>query len=90
MSAAALIRLGNTSEVLRDCPSGSFEISRLAAPTKKLSLVIPTFNEGENIERFLNHVCSVLDRKLGDGYEVIVVDDDSPDNTRPRKHPRFG
>lgn len=46
-----------------------------------LSLVAPTFNESVNIAAFLSRVCAILDARLPGHYEVIVVDDDSPDRT---------
>ena len=42
-----------------------------------LSIVLPTYNERENIVRLL----SELERLLSVNYEAIVVDDDSPDLT---------
>jgi len=42
------------------------------------SLVIPTYNEKGNIKPLLDAVSKTLD---GLDYEVIVVDDDSPDGT---------
>jgi dolichol-phosphate mannosyltransferase len=47
---------------------------------EKLALVIPTLSEAENIGGLLRHVRSVLD-PLNLPYEIIVVDDDSPDRT---------
>ena len=46
-----------------------------------LSLVVPTFQESANIREFLSALCRVLDGSLSSPYEVIVVDDDSPDRT---------
>ena len=46
-----------------------------------LSLVVPTFNEIENLREFLAAVRVTLDEALPARYEVIVVDDDSPDGT---------
>jgi dolichol-phosphate mannosyltransferase len=46
-----------------------------------LSVVVPTYNEAENIEPFLHRLRGLLDQALGGRYEVIVVDDDSPDGT---------
>jgi dolichol-phosphate mannosyltransferase len=46
-----------------------------------LSLVVPTYNEAVNIEPFLQRIRSLLDPGLGNRYEVIVVDDNSPDET---------
>jgi dolichol-phosphate mannosyltransferase len=46
-----------------------------------LSLVVPTYNEAVNIKPFLQRIRTVLDPTLGSRYEVIVVDDNSPDET---------
>ncbi len=46
-----------------------------------LSVVIPTFNEAPNIEEMVTRLTDVLGPALGDAYELIVVDDDSPDKT---------
>ena len=46
----------------------------------ELAIVIPTYNERENVPLLL----SLLDKALaGIRYEVIFVDDDSPDGTSP-------
>ena len=45
-----------------------------------LSVIVPTYNEGENVGPLLERI----ERALGDrpyDYEVVVVDDDSPDGT---------
>jgi dolichol-phosphate mannosyltransferase len=47
---------------------------------EKFALVIPTLCEAENIAGLLTHVRSVLD-PLKIPYEILVVDDDSPDAT---------
>src|SRR5215510_14534870 len=52
-----------------------------AAGAPTLSLVVPTLNERENIADFLSAVRTNLDAALPGDYEVIVVDDDSPDRT---------
>ena len=46
-----------------------------------LSVVVPTYNEAANVAAFLGELRAVLDSAVGDGYEVIVVDDSSPDDT---------
>ncbi|MFP4081628.1 MAG: polyprenol monophosphomannose synthase [Candidatus Aminicenantes bacterium] len=46
---------------------------------ENFSLVIPTYNEKENIGLLLDRVRDVLG--WGGGVEIIVVDDDSPDFT---------
>lgn len=44
----------------------------------EISLIIPTYNERENIIELLNRLKFILEDK---NYEVIVVDDNSPDLT---------
>lgn len=46
-----------------------------------LSLVIPTFNEGQNIGPIVERLTRLLDPALSQDYELIVVDDDSSDRT---------
>ena len=48
------------------------------SPDVVASLVIPTYNEAENIVPLLEAIHAALD---GFGHEIIVVDDDSPDQT---------
>ncbi|MBE9155459.1 glycosyltransferase [Nodosilinea sp. LEGE 06152] len=82
---------------LEPCPSGPLQILPLAvsAPettsgatdsspalqTLALSLTIPTYNEGQNIGPLVERLTTLLDRALPQDYELIVVDDDSPDLT---------
>lgn len=47
----------------------------------KFSLVIPTYNERENITALLEQLERLLQGILPDAYELLVVDDDSPDGT---------
>lgn len=42
----------------------------------ELSIIIPTYNEAENIENLLHAINSIVNT-----YEIIVVDDNSPDGT---------
>jgi len=46
-----------------------------------VSIVVPTYNEEENIEFLLASINKSFNRKTND-YEVIVIDDNSQDNTR--------
>ena len=45
-----------------------------------ISLVIPTYNECQNIMPLVRRVTSTLERVI-DSFEIIIVDDDSPDGT---------
>jgi dolichol-phosphate mannosyltransferase len=52
-----------------------------ADSTIDLSLVLPTYNEGKNIVAMIQQLIPVLDSVPSLQYEIIVVDDDSPDRT---------
>ncbi len=43
-----------------------------------ISVIVPTYNERDNLPELLEKINSALEEK---DYEVIVVDDDSPDRT---------
>tara|TARA_Y100000310_G_C20703195_1_gene832032 strand:- start:8060 stop:9004 length:945 start_codon:yes stop_codon:yes gene_type:complete len=45
-----------------------------------ISVVIPTYNEGENVIPIYNHLTKVL-KKIDKNYELIFIDDGSTDNT---------
>lgn len=47
---------------------------------EKISIVIPTYNEIGNIQKLITNVQKVLE-KYNPDYEIIVVDDNSPDGT---------
>jgi dolichol-phosphate mannosyltransferase len=47
----------------------------------RLSLVLPTYNESQNIEPIIKRLTLLLDSTVPEDYELIVVDDDSPDYT---------
>ncbi|HWE86691.1 MAG TPA: polyprenol monophosphomannose synthase [Terracidiphilus sp.] len=63
-------------------PHLTSQIPEFHSPEKreKLALVIPTLCEAENIGAVIGHVRSVL-HPLSVPYEIVVVDDDSPDGT---------
>ena len=44
-------------------------------------LILPTFNEAENIEAILRAADAVLAGAAPDGHHILVVDDGSPDGT---------
>lgn len=48
-------------------------------PVRDLSIIIPTYNERDNIEPLTRRLQTHLDGNVD--YEIIVVDDDSPDQT---------
>src|SRR5436309_2972020 len=44
-------------------------------------LIVPTFNEAENLEPLVGAALEVLARAAPEGHRVLIVDDDSPDGT---------
>lgn len=48
--------------------------------TETASIIIPTYNEAENIEHVVDRILSALE-KTKYGIEILVMDDDSPDGT---------
>lgn len=42
----------------------------------KVSIIVPTYNERDNLEELFSRISSAL---KGYDYEIIIVDDDSPD-----------
>ncbi len=70
-------------------PNGALEIPLIPLPIESsgkvrqpyFSLVIPTYNEGRNIVRMIETLSQLLDTALPGNYELLVVDDDSPDRT---------
>lgn len=63
-------------------PAGDLIISEAPRSGEILfSLIIPTFNEKKNIGPLLEQLDALLRPHFGDQFELIVVDDDSPDRT---------
>ena len=67
-------------------PSGALMIPRGLTIDRRpksvyFSLVVPTYNEGRNVEQVVRVLSSLLDHALPNDYELIIVDDDSPDRT---------
>ncbi|MEZ2280055.1 MAG: glycosyltransferase [Microcoleus sp.] len=50
-------------------------------PPIYFSLIIPTYNECQNIKTIVEKLSQLLDGSLAGDYEMIVVDDNSPDRT---------
>ena len=48
---------------------------------KRISIVVPVYNEEENIEHFVLSVEAVME-KLPYAYEILFIDDGSRDRSR--------
>lgn len=72
---------------LLSVPSGSLRIPQLpprqgvANQNIMFSLIIPTYLEAGNINKIVRTLSSLLDESIPQNYELIVVDDNSPDGT---------
>lgn len=69
-------------------PSGSFvvpDVTTVLSTTQerplRFSLIIPTYKEAKNIPQIVEQLSRLLDSQLAGDYELIVVDDNSPDDT---------
>ncbi|OCQ93364.1 sulfonate ABC transporter permease [Oscillatoriales cyanobacterium USR001] len=83
------------SNYLLPPPSGAFEVpenifqkmplsgtdNQIENAAIYFSLVIPTYNESQNVKSLVAQLTQLLDRKIPRDYELILVDDDSPDGT---------
>ena len=50
---------------------------------KKISILVPTFNEEENIKPLCAELINILSGKLSDyDYEILIIDNYSQDRTR--------
>ncbi len=72
---------------LLSVPSGELRIPRLPSrvgvtnQSVMFSLVIPTYLEAGNIDKIVRTLTSLLDESIPGDYELIIVDDNSPDGT---------
>jgi dolichol-phosphate mannosyltransferase len=92
------IREDRTEGGLVETPAGPLVVPESAPKgdgSVRLSLVIPTYNEAKNIAVLVGQLEALLEPVLGESYELIVVDDDSPDRTWEHamslsaRHPRM-
>jgi len=65
-------------------PSPSRELVVHTLPAREkcaFSIVVPTFNESHNLAELIAQLKPAIASEVGDSYEIIVVDDNSPDGT---------
>ena len=78
----------NLSNSLLPVPSGYLQISPLTPASANadsrsvlFSLIIPTYKESKNVANIVRILSELLDGVIPGDYELIIVDDDSPDRT---------
>jgi dolichol-phosphate mannosyltransferase len=78
----------HTINALLTVPTGPLQVSDVPPNSEGanhediyFSLIIPTYKERDNIERVVKILSQTLDEFIPGDYELIVVDDDSPDMT---------
>jgi dolichol-phosphate mannosyltransferase len=69
--------LMTTSELINQKEPGSESYS-VFSDKPKLSLIVPTYNESENIAELVNRIEKSLEYV---NFEIVIVDDSSPDGT---------
>lgn len=82
---------------LTPVPLGSFQVSQLLSTGEvdsvqdqdrvisedfiAFSLIVPTYNESKNLGKLVEILTQLLNNYFNENYELIIVDDDSPDLT---------
>lgn len=59
----------------------SEQSSQLPPPLIAFSLIVPTYNESKNLAKLVEVLTQLLNNYFDGNYELIIVDDDSPDLT---------
>ena len=70
-----------SDEVAVPTPIGYQSAPLRGAPPIFLSLIVPTYNESKSVELLVSKLSALLDSAVPEGYELIIVDDNSPDGT---------
>lgn len=74
--------LSSYFESLTPVPTGELVVrARPVGECIAFSLVVPTRNESRNLEELVEQLTATLASQVGESYEIIVVDDNSPDET---------
>ncbi|MEJ1933292.1 glycosyltransferase [Nostoc sp. NIES-2111] len=78
----------NKTQSLLPVPVGNLQVpefpptsSGVTGQPIQFSLIIPTYKESGNIRNVVEKLTQILDEFIPGDYELIVVDDDSPDGT---------
>ena len=72
---------GSRLAAVVEVPRGPLRVNPEREAPIRLSLIVPTYDESRNLEELLRQLTAVLEPHLAGEYEILVVDDDSPDGT---------
>jgi len=77
------VHLRNLSTVAIPAPSSGTALDMSSSPltSHKYSVILPTYNERRNLPVIIYLLCDMFNRN-GLDYEIIIVDDASPDGTQ--------
>ncbi len=82
-AAAVVVAGGSAASTALLAPPAPLEVQTQPAPIQ-VSVIIPMFNEEENITRTMHRVADVMRQGFPDGaWEIILVNDGSTDETWP-------
>src|SRR5258705_6239517 len=73
--------VGSRLPAVVEVPRGPLCVSPERKGRIRLPLIVPTYDESRNLEELLRQLTAVLEPRLAGEYEIVVVDDDSPDGT---------
>ncbi|NJL87303.1 MAG: glycosyltransferase [Leptolyngbyaceae cyanobacterium SM1_1_3] len=64
-------------------PDGPLQIEAVdpSLTPLQLSLIVPTYNESQNVAKIIEQLTQLLDDLIPGDYELVLVDDNSPDQT---------
>jgi len=77
------VEQGAIAPLLRT-PTGALRIGPKSARfpgAVQLSVIVPTYREAKNVEEMVRRLSAILDAAFPGRYEIIIVDDNSPDGT---------
>ena len=49
---------------------------------KEISIILPVLNEEENLKFIIPDLSEILSKLVGENFEIVVIDDQSIDNTK--------
>lgn len=67
--------------IVHQTPSAGHSDRLTATQPIRFSLIVPTYNESGNVAAIVQRLTGLLDPVMPGNYEIILVDDNSPDGT---------